>query len=75
MLDANELDAYEEVHVRHLDPRLSRLLADRKIAEAQSRPRPRRQSGQERIRRFKARLGALLITPGQRVAKRKTELA
>lgn len=61
--------------MRHLDPRLSRLLAERKIAEAQTRPRTRVQSDPREVRRLRARLGVLLISAGKRLAKTEVELA
>lgn len=61
--------------MRHLDPRLSRLLAERKIAEAQTRPRTRVHSETRKDRRLRTRLGVLLISTGERLAKLETELA
>lgn len=61
--------------MRHLDPRLSRLLAERKVAEARARPRTRVLTERQKVRRLWPRIGALLISAGERLAKKKTELA
>lgn len=61
--------------MRHLDPTLSKLLAERKVTEAQSRPRPTNQTKAEKFQRLRRHLGSLLISAGERLAKRETELA
>lgn len=61
--------------MRYIDPRLSKILAERMVAEAQSRPRGRERRFAEWVRRLKARLGGWLIATGEKLTKPETDLA
>lgn len=60
--------------MRYVDARLSSLLAERKVAEAQSRP-TQRDGPRWGLRRFRTRLGSWLISLDERPSRKKTEPA
>ena len=59
--------------MRHIDSRLSTILAERKVAEAQSGPQ--RQPRAEEVAALRSRLGSWLISVGERLTGRETEPA
>lgn len=61
--------------MRYIDPRLSKILAERMVAEAQSRPRGRDWHFGEWVRRLKARLGGWLIATGEKLTRPETDVA
>ena len=61
--------------MRYIDPRLSKILADRMVAEAQSRPRGREQRLPQWVRRLEARLGGWLIAAGEKLTRPETDPA
>ena len=61
--------------MRYIDPRLSKILADRMVAEAQSRPRGREQRLAQWVRRLEARLGGWLIATGEKLTRPETDPA
>ena len=64
----------------YLDPRLSRLLAEQRVAEARRHARPERRSGllpdgTHLTNRLKIRLGRWMVITGERLITRDVEVA